>query len=275
MQKVYLLDRNAVSLIKSFHTSGNPKDTYRRTFLNKLRKLDRSWNFISPILAINEGQRGRPEDSEEFVETARQESAAVAKFFRYARTDASFFRESDSLRELPNGFRETHFNRYVQFLDRVAPDVKQPKASDKRRAMRTEILAIAEEMRVARGHLIVICVLSALYGNRAAIGILNPRVDGNKSYNAASDLMVMSRICQFEAIDTNKSIDFQFKTMDKHLSNFLKLIRTTHSELSTSNLTMETVQYSIRYNIDARLFPDMREVDFLELKECFLNEPTA
>lgn len=272
MQKAILLDRNAVSLIKSFVKTGNPRDRDKRIFLNRLRRYDRSWNFVSPILAINEGQRGTQETSLEFIDTAMEESDAIRKFYRAARTDSEFFHETDQLRELTNGFRETNFDRYVEFLERVSPEVIQPTAVEKRKAKRDTILRVADELRVSRGHVILVCVLSALYGNSVATRILNPRIKGRKAYNATCDLMVVSRVGQFEAINIPKLIDFEFVTNDKDLKSFLKLVSNAQGKMVSHDTATNTVGYAVSYSVSAMLFPEISDADFDELKLCLLQD---
>lgn len=267
MNKVYLLDRNVVSLIKMSLKDGNKMDSEKRVFLNKLRKIDRSWNTISPLLAIMEGQYGRPESPEELLETAKQESHAVAQFFRYARNDEKFFLQDDRFRHMPNGLREDNFDLYVKFLSEVVPDIIQTVAAQNREGKMTKILDTAAKMGVLKSHIIVVCVLSALYGNQAAKGILNPRIKGNKSHNAACDLMVLSRLAHIETAGDSSAVDFKFITMDKSLSTFLKLIQVKRVGLQNIDFGANKVRFYAKYSFDKKLFPDMSDVDFNSLLE--------
>ena len=265
MQNVILLDRNAVSLIKRFNSTGQSGDSNQSTFINKLRKRDVSWNFISPILAINEGQQGRKESQGEFRETARQESEEVGKFFKLARTDANFFGNNNKLSELTDGFREDKFGVYKEFLERISPLVIQPKSVDKRLKVRTDILNNADSLGVPKSHPVVLCTLGALYGNRASIGILNPRIKGDKSYNSTNDLLIISRICQLQACDVPRSINFIFETMDKHLKDFLKHI-TGYSGSISGDSSAGTTHFSVTFNADVKLFGNMSEAELIDLK---------
>lgn len=266
MQKVVLLDRNAVSLIKAYNKGRRTADTKERIFLNRLRRHDVNWNFISPILAINEGQHGRHESQVEFEKTARDEAGEIGRFFRSARTDAKFFNEQIDFSELSRGFRETNFDIYLEFLKAVTSDVIQPTAPSKRKEKAIKILEVGDKLGVPRGHVILLGVISALYGNRASVGILNPRVKGDKHYNALNDLMVVSRIGQLQASSFEGQVTFIFETMDQHLKNFLKHIDIC-SEVRSETLTSFSRQSVIRYEIRRNCFSQINDVEFSEVKK--------
>jgi hypothetical protein len=271
MSNVYLLDRNVVSLIKYYNAKGRPRDREKRIFLNHLERLDRGGNFISPLIAINEGQRSAPESAEEFRVTARDESAAVGKFFRFARTDADFFHVEDVLQPLINGLLEPKFDQYVEFLKDVSPLAIQPQAAGKRLERCIDVINRAKQTGIPACHVIVVAVLSATYGNRSSIAILNPRIKGDKAYNAANDLMVISRLCRMQAADFSRRMNYIFITMDKNLRIFHSFFSNVGGAYLGHEVGGELVRHSVSLSIHKNIFTQIQDAEWITLQELLLE----
>lgn len=87
---LHLLDRNAVSLIKESNAGKIQTDATKIGFLQKLRRLDRKQDYVSPLLSIIEGEHGRADTVEEKMAAQWKESDAVRHFFKSAQTDSDF-----------------------------------------------------------------------------------------------------------------------------------------------------------------------------------------
>lgn len=69
---LHLLDRNAVSLIKESNAGKIQTDATKIGFLQKLRRLDRKQDYVSPLLSIIEGEHGRADTVEEKMAAQRR-----------------------------------------------------------------------------------------------------------------------------------------------------------------------------------------------------------
>jgi hypothetical protein len=91
------LDRNAVSLIKEANVGRIQTVRRKIDFLLCLRELDRSDSYISPLLSIIEGERGREDTTEEKAECQKKESAALRFFCKIATVDSDYLDASQSI----------------------------------------------------------------------------------------------------------------------------------------------------------------------------------
>lgn len=89
-KKIFLLDRNIISLVKNSNRRKVQVDRDKIMMLNRPKKIDRSTSFITPLVSIIEGQTGSSESVEKMKKTIEVEATALAIFFNKAQIDSDF-----------------------------------------------------------------------------------------------------------------------------------------------------------------------------------------
>lgn len=199
---IYFLDLMMVDAAKRSLTKGTkpPKIAARIT---RLRRLDRHGNSFSYLLAMLEkvsDPRGKL-TSEQLADQVRLDARALMKFPRRA----SFY-ETDALidqclRDVQGSDIEKTTPRYIDFLLAMngMTELHEPMAPTLRFAKATEIIDIADSIRVARHHPVVLVTLACLYGNLDARHVL--KFGGRKAkpfdpVNVLADIMMIRRCAE-------------------------------------------------------------------------------
>lgn len=263
--KLILLDRNVISTIRQ-KLNNQKISPYR---IRVLRKLNRSDNFISPILSIREGQSGIRENAEKTKTTITNEANLIARFFTKAKTDSEFLiNEQNDLSNVFGNNIELSWDSYELFLIEMNDILFQPISKQKQQKYENIIFEKALHYNIDKGHPVVICCLSTLYGCNNSRGILKfkPMLDEKDKrkniFNALNDLMVLSRLSMIKAANTNanKKYKIKFITFDNKLCEFLKSIKTNYEQI---------IEYSTEINVtySKKLFPDLNEDEFTQFIE--------
>lgn len=259
------MDRNVVSLIKDANSQRKQSRPEQVQMLRQLKRNDRKVTAITPMLSIIEGQKGRKESEQEMEETIAKEANALKVFFSKAKSDNSFLLENaQSTSEIFVESDSTYNTKYDSFLKDINPVlVDKPKRKDKE-DLKNTILDIAKKHEIPAGHPVVICCLSALYGSESSRRILKFKKDNYNSYNARSDLLVVSRFnhikAKAKAKSADKNIKVEYLTLDKDLNKFLSMI-----VINNATMYSDGVEYSVAYN--QKLFPDLTSKQYSELKK--------
>lgn len=263
INKILVLDRNVVSLIKDANSQKKQSRTEQVKMLRKLKRNDRKVISITPIISIIEGQKGRKESEQEMEETIDKEANALKDFFSNAKADNSFLLENaQSTSKIFAESDSTYNAKYDSFLEEINPFlVDNPKKNGKKE-LKNKILDIAKNHEIPVGHPVVICCLSALYSSKSSRGILKFKKNNYNPYNARSDLLVISRFnhIKAKAKSADKNIKVKYLTLDRDLGKFLSMI-------TINNATMHSggVEFSVAYN--KKLFPDLTSKEYSQLKK--------
>ncbi|MEL4440342.1 hypothetical protein [Shewanella algae] len=265
--KLILLDRNAVATIKE-NLNGKSVDINR---LKTLRNLDNKKNHISPILSIIEGQIGKRETKEEMMLTLKKEADAISEFYRRATKDSEYLLETaDSMCDVFSNHNEHKWDNYVNFLTQANPILFQNVAKHKKQESIESLLSLAKANNIYAGHPTVIICLSILFGSNEARSVLKPKkdVENFKSYNAVSDIILISRICHIKAIfsQSKKSTLLKFITFDEGLEFFLKSIRVLDNKIIQDGGVEIEAEYS------HKLFPGLTKEEFTSFMVKLKND---
>ncbi len=223
MKKIYFLDRNAVSDIKK----NINKQSIKIERLAKLRSIDKKDNIVSSILSIREGQSKHIETKEEIQKSISKDTPAIKKFYKKAKTDTEFFQKNISTVsktfELETG-KESLWDSYIKLIIKAKNDLYQPIKKLEREKYTDDFLEYCTNLNVPIGHPIVLCCLSALYGNINAHKILKPKKNlstelaSESAYNTVNDLIIISRLCFIHNLinkSPEKKIMVKLITFDK------------------------------------------------------------
>ena len=265
-KKIYLLDRNVISLIKESNNHRRQTDNNKINMLSRLRKIDRKTSFISPILSIIEGQTGSAESPEKIKKTIEVEASALKKFFNKARVDSDFLKiNKNHMSEIFYDSDNRYKKKYDSFLSESNSLLIDKPKKEKKKNVRDKLIENAQKYDVPIGHPIFFCCISALYGYIPAQKIIKPKKVGYNPYNARSDLLVISWLNSIEAagIRTNLSqhvIKNEFVTMDIPLQKFL-------SEITVTNIKSIYGGVESRISYSKNLFPDLDQAEYLKLQD--------
>jgi len=256
VKNLYLLDRNIVSDVKNFSAGSENGNTI------KARSIDKYGNFISPLLSIIEGNKGVAQTKDEMLACLKGESKAMKKFFKYARTDASFLFQNHEI--MVEAFQEDVVKKFNQYSDLVGflqeKTFKTLNIMDAKN-VRGEIFDYACTHSIDVSHPFIMCALACLYGNLDARKVLKPigpnsKIDREKNrYNALSDLLVVGNVSFIKTFfKENEDIQIHFLTSDKSLDVIFKLFNTEakNSQTSFDNIITThnmTIKKSIFTNI--------------------------
>lgn len=260
MSKIYLLDRNAVSIIKDSNC-GKPQEGKKLELLKKIKSLDNKKFIFSPLLSIFEGQHGRRETRDEITQTIAKESSHIGRFFKNARTDCDFLRENNLLiSNLISGERELNFDGYIGFLNYAKEYIYQPLPEEKKYEVLEELVKEASHFGVPLGHPVFVCCAATIFGCSVARKVLKPKVKNYNAHNALSDLILISRINNIKSLMVNDRVKFKFVTLDVALEKFISMV----SVVSVSPINNGCLQY---LSYSQELFPDLGESDYQRLME--------
>ena len=259
-ETLFLLDRNAVSLIKDAVAGREPLNAKKQANLATLRALDVPQHGITALLSIMEGARGAADSVEEKIECLVEETNAIAYFFLLASTDAVYLRVlSDSVAQLFTSSRESQWDEREHFLVEAASLVVHKVAVSKRRGVENKLVQLALEIGLAANDVIVMLFLACLYGNDAARKVIKPKKPN--AYNVLSDVHAISRVGMVKAAAKflPRPIKVRFHTFDEGLLNVLRHVSIVHTQFtSAGGLAMQ-----IRY--DPRLFTELAATESIAL----------
>lgn len=260
--KLYLLDRNVVSIIKDAISGVQPSDPKKMRMLNKLTEIDTSTSAISCILSLIEGQKGRDESYDEKVACLQKETAAIKSFFRFAATDSNTLqsRKTDFASTFTE-YREEDWGVHDAFLLEACPLLRDKAPEAKRDSIKKAIIQSARTKGIYVGHITVVMCLSCLYGSDAARGILKPHKVTDSAFNVLNDVFSLSRISLIKAIAQAQGmvgLGIEFLTLDESLSVFLFGIQVRKASLTSSSLS-QTVEYG------DSLFPLLSKEQYIDL----------
>ncbi|TAM01113.1 MAG: hypothetical protein EPN70_20425 [Paraburkholderia sp.] len=259
-ETLFLLDRNAVSLIKDAVAGREPPNAKKQADLVTLRALDVPQHSISALLSIMEGARGNADSIGEKVDCLIEETDAIAEFFLRARTDSVYLRVlSNLVAQIFTGSRESQWDERAEFLVKAAPLVVQKIAARKRRGVENELVSLALETSLAANDAIVMLFLACLYGNDAARKVIKPTEPN--AYNVLSDVHAISRVGMVKAAarQISRPIKVRFHTLDEGLRDVLKHVDIVRPRFtSAGGLAMQ-----MRYGL--RLFPELAATESIAL----------
>ena len=256
---LYLLDRNAVSVIKESNAGKVQSEKKKIRFLNHLRSLDRVGAFITPLLSIMEGEHGKADTAEEKSACQRKESESLRQFFRFAKIDSDYLDTTSSLLgQIFTNHREKAWEQRERFCAVAAPMIAHQVKREQRRTLESQLIALAKDFELDATEPIVALILACLYESEDARRVVKPAKFN--AYNVLSDLHMLSRINMVAAIagEHDRSLRVTFLSMDSGLNGVLKHIKVVERKMSEGILTLRT-QYS------RGLFPALSEAEHIDL----------
>lgn len=265
--KLLLLDRNAVSYIRSYQENKKlPKGV-----LEKLRVLDKKSNTISPMLSVIEGRFAKRQTVEEVLNTLKLEAKTLSSFFRKAKTDSRHLTAmSERISDVIGNNIEHKFDSYISFVKKALQLLLQPVGKSQKRKFEQIIIDEAKQHQIPLGHGVCICCLSLLYDGKSARKILKPKESmtieelNKAAYNAVCDILLIPRIEHIRAIvekTDSASSRVRFFTFDKGLHSFLNNKNVENKQLMDEGGVFLTTSYS------KSLFPDLDEDGYFILME--------
>jgi len=259
MKEIYLLDRNVVDVIKN-SIVGKKVCSDKLPMLKRLKTLDNPNSIISPILSIIEGQTSKVENSKEVLKTLEKESEIIARFFNLAKVDTSYL--IDNKHKFCNVFCDYTSNvmdEHSEFLEKVSSLIYQS-GKDKTK-VKNEIIKLALDQKLNLNHYVVVSCLACLYGSRFARKVLKPKRNGINTYNALSDLSIISKICQMKAslVKSNLNARIELLTLDQGLKNLLSNV------VISEALWLEDGSLKVSLAYEYCLFPDLPHNKYLKL----------
>ncbi|WP_434526406.1 hypothetical protein [Photorhabdus asymbiotica] len=258
--RMYLLDRNVVNLIKNVVAGKELTDKRKLYYVQFLRRIDTPMSYISPLLSIIEGECERENSAEEKAACQEKESEALRQFFSVANIDSDQLDASrddcaacfTTYREGQWGAREVFFRQAVQF---IATKVSK----NKRSAIEQNLICAARSAGLSANDSLLILCLACLHGNDDARKVINPHCPN--AYNVLNDLHVISRIGLIKAIAKQSGIPMitRFITMDQGLERVLSNVRIVETDLRD----VHSVQMKLRYLPE--LFPELDHARYCAL----------
>ncbi|SDR55176.1 hypothetical protein SAMN05443245_7618 [Paraburkholderia fungorum] len=224
----------------------NPKlDDAKRAMLTALSTIDHKGSYISPLVSIIEGEKGRFDTAEEKAECLEAETAAVRKFFKAATLDSDYLKANESLASLVftqhrEGFgtqREIFFRQARGLLVEIAKKVE-------RKRIQEQLITIATSVGLALNDPILVFSIACLHQNDCARDVLKPRDDS--IFNALNDVHLVSRISAVMAVGLahDSSLSFGFLTGDIGLREVLRFVQFGTPKISEDGTVFTELKYS-------------------------------
>ncbi|EBO9258003.1 TPA: hypothetical protein ACN5MR_002267 [Salmonella enterica] len=193
MKKIYLLDRNIISILDRFH-EGKALRVDQVNILSYLRSLDRKTNIFSPILAIMEGQSGRLETESEIEKTILDDISKLseAKFFKQASIDRSFCQhvilKSLLVESLKTSARDLKRDSHIALLEYYNLIIGGKIKTERRKKIAFEMKEKADELNLHLEHPTFFASLLCLFGSDNARRLLKFGAKDFNPYNSYSDI---------------------------------------------------------------------------------------
>ena len=237
LENLFLLDRNAVSLILRHSRATIIRGGTEYRHIRQLERLDKRGNLISLFASTLEGINPKKETitSDYRIRCLRDEINAVKNFYKKARTDADFLSSRASILSSCDMFDS--FPRCMHFLCEASSLLYQPVSSTTYDTVCHDILEIAKICDIPKGHPVVMCALACLYGNEDARDMLKFKKNYSFStaYNAMSDITTIL----FTA-STNELMRSQHSSNSKiHFFSFDKALIKIFNSFVTSGFHAE------------------------------------
>jgi len=263
--KIFMLDRNAVSLISNFMKKKiytNIRDTRR---LDELRSLDQSENIISVFASTIEGINPWGENKSDRQKLLREEIESVQKFYQFAQTDTNII-----IRKI-NNYQQRLFESFkfgMYFLCETSKILYNPVSPKNYLEKSKEILNIADTCSISKYHPVVICALAQLYKNTKIQKLLK----FSKNYNLKLAYNVMSDIEYIELVKSSSSLSkkngrkftFVIKSFDKSLIYLDKILSDINFNAEHQETKEHTVVFSIE-SIPKDFFTDISDAQYCVL----------
>jgi hypothetical protein len=263
INKILVLDRNIVSLIKDANALKRQSSNEKVKMLSYLKRSDRKVIAVTPMLSIIEGQKGREESWQEMEKTIKNEAYSLKDFFSKAKVDSNFLlANSKSTSEIFIDSNATYKVKYDLFLKEVNPILVDKTKQSQKTRIKNEIIGIAKKHEIPTGHPVVMCCISALFGSDSSRKILKFKKNDYSPYNARNDLLVVSWFygIKHRAKKVNSKITVKYLTLDKCLNAFLSMI-------TVNQTTLFSDQIEIVMSYKKELFPDLSNEQYLELNQ--------
>ncbi len=259
MKKFYILDRNAVSVIKD-SVARKKVSSDKLARLTNLRKIDKKGNIISVIFSIIEGQSGKKETKDQMLLTLEKETKAISEFYHHAHTDSKILKQSkDKFIEIHSGEIEEGYGLYEEIIKKVREKPFHSIKAKDRKDILKDLISFVKERGISASHPVVICCLSGICGNPNARKIIkNKETD---TYNAMNDLMTLPKVCFFIPILNPNNYPVKFLTFDNYLDSFFNSFFSSIKDISIVNGYMQ-VSHS---TFDKNIFPNLTDEEYKEL----------
>lgn len=271
MKELYILDRNAVSLIGLFIRNGEIKDKEKMIQIGKLNELNSHNVCISLILSLYEGSFGRKIVSRgELDEILDNECKNVDLFYNKSSTDYSAISHSEMRETLYKMISEApwepNYQVHNEFLCEVCPLIVRDLSATDAWKVKDIILERANKLRIPLNHITVALCIAKAFGNKDVGGVLKPKLENTDYHNALGDIFSIMRfnIWKHMCIQRDPGLwkKISFFTFDKSLKRIEELL-----EMQISSLNFDSkfwhAEYKYKYKKD--LLPKISESEFMAL----------
>ncbi|MBR3483022.1 MAG: hypothetical protein IKH45_09130 [Neisseriaceae bacterium] len=266
---IYILDRNAVSLIKNHNQNKGITDT---DLLNELERIDKAENTITPSFSIIEGEHGKPQTKkEEIYNVIKKEIGEIRCFFQKAKPDP-IISEKECIEHLidillSNEYKKDISNQ-IEFLEKVNEYIYIKVSNNTKKEYKDKILDAANDYGLNRRSPIVLCTLLCLYkqDNNTYRKIIKPKekiLKENYFYNAVMDFQHLDMMIMFGTMLRCVNYNVQFITRDKCLKilfGYYNLDKCSIEEVEGNLLKKE-------YQLNSSLLNEIEEEE--ELKRIY------
>lgn len=226
---MYMLDRNAVIIIGKSVNNKITKGDKNYSHVCQLKKIDKRNNIISVFASTLEGINPYKDEITNREKQLNDGIIAVDNFFKFARTDSKIILPIAKILASENFFQSFEPGR--KFLCEISPDMYNKISYNNLSQLdkiQEKIFNIAEQLNISPSHPVVICTISALYGNEKSLHMLKlhkKNYDNSLSYNAMSDITFIQFITVVNFSEYNKkirAIPFSFDDDLMHIYNIFK-----------------------------------------------------
>ena len=262
VKNVYLMDRNIISIIDKFNNGIKLReDQYKILVL--LRQRDRKSNLFSPLLAIMEGQSGRPEDENEILKTISNDIEKIAKhnFFKKARVDQSFLKidilKNLLLESLLTSARDIKRESYLSLLNHFHRMIGNKISSEKRIKVAREMKSKADEFNISIEHTIFFTSLLCLFDSSRARDLLKFGKKEFNAYNSYNDIKLYTDHIKIADMLLKAKAEAKVKIIshDKGV-NFLKELYIETISTSHTNIAPQINQFEAKLLINTKIISD-------------------
>jgi len=261
---IIFLDQNILINIKEYGDIKNFKCS--KTDKSKILKYDKYRNFIS-IMAANLELANNKFEQGEYLNHIESYSNAVSKFFKYAKTDALFFKDlKEYLTIFYSNYDLSNIPKYVELINVFNSSLVEEIPKKERFIKAEEIIKKTKNLELSISNIVTLSLIAVVYKNQILKKIF--KFSKNKKfnpYNSLNDLLFLERSFYLFQIVKNSSflniIDYKILTCDKNLlkaNNFFKF--------KSLKIDSEKETFSINLDIDKKLFTEIDENEFTKLK---------
>lgn len=267
----YILDRNVIGTINSILKNKSSAIPDIRERIKRLKSIDKKKNFVATLLSSIEGAHSFNETVDDKKQTIIEESKIVKKYFKFAQNDSEVnMKLINNLYGVNLGIHEDKFINYFSFYKNISPILSQSISKTKYEEIKNLIIDTALQYTISPLHPLVLCSLAILYGNHAALRVLNYKLNptDNHIYNALSDILTISRIPSMTiGLKTGRFKDckIKFVTFDQHLKKIYDAFTSENSNVYT--YSPQSVAVHIDITLASSLFPTLSREESYQLIE--------